>query len=317
MNSPLAKLIEPWYPATALGLERGIASMVQLEGARRNQFGLRRAASVTFSNSLINPSFDESNIADKAELTEALSELATSAGLLRQRKWSVALPEAVSRTLMLTMESRPASRSELEEVVNWKMERGFGAPTTELSISRDRLPPDSQGRDRYLATAVRLSVLAEYESVFNSLGWRAGLILPRHMAEARWLARNGNVGDSLLVTSYDAGFTAIVFRDKQPLMMRTVVCEPDEREDEFYRFLLFYRERRTSDTEDPTQQFISRLLVVGSGFSKNRASEIANETLGGNLRALGPADIGLQLPAGELSFDAIAAPAGLATLHWS
>ena len=36
-------------------------------------------------------------------------------------------------------------------------------------------------------TAVHLSVLAEYESVFAALGWQAGLLLPRHVGEEQWL----------------------------------------------------------------------------------------------------------------------------------
>jgi hypothetical protein len=310
----LTKLIEPWYPATALGIEEGRASMVQLEGGGRNGFRLRRAATVALPESLIRPGFDEPNIADIRELTDALKELATSAGLLRQRKWSVVLPEATTRTLILTMESQAPSRSELEEVLKWKMERGFGAPVDELSISRDHLPKDGQGRDRYLVVAVRASVLAEYESAFRSLGWRAGMILPRHFGEGRWLTRNGNAGDSLLLSAHDDGFTAVVFRDKQPLIMRSITCEANEREDEFYRLLLFYRDRRVSEG---AQQLLSRLLVVGDGFSKQRTSEIAAETLGGNLVALGAPDVGLQLPASDLSFDTIAAPAGLATMAWS
>lgn len=291
--------------------------MVQLENGRKNAFALRRAASITLADSLIRPGFDEPNIADLSELAEALTELATSAGLLRQRKWSVALPEATSRTLILTLETHVGSKSELDDVLKWKMERGFGSPIEELSISNESLAPDSQGRARYLAVAVRLSVLAEYESVFAALDWRSGLILPRHVGESRWLTKNGNAGDSLLVTSHDEGFTAAIFRDRQPLILRSVLCEPDEREDEFYRLLLFYRDRRSSESEQGAPQPLSRLLVVGTGFDKDRASEIANETLGGHLRVLGAEDVGLQLPATDLSFDFIAAPAGLATLHWS
>jgi hypothetical protein len=315
MNNPLAKLIDPWYPATAIGLEKGMASMVQLEGGRGNVFSLRRAASIVLPDSLIQPGFDEPNIADLAELTGILKELATSAGLLRQRKWSVALPEASMRTLILTLETQAGSKSELEEVLRWKTERGFGALLDELSIAKESLPRDAQGRERYLAVAIRLSVLSEYESVFSSLGWRAGLILPRNLGEARWLSRNGSAGDSLLVTTHDDGFTASVFRNQKPIILRSVVCEPDEREDEFFRLLLFYRDRRSSESENG--QTLERMLIVGRGFAKERARDIANETLGGHLHVLGPADVGLQLPATDLSFDLIAAPAGLATLHWS
>jgi len=53
--------------------------MVQLEGGRRGRsFALRRAASISLPDELIRPSFEQPNIADRAELVEALNELATA-----------------------------------------------------------------------------------------------------------------------------------------------------------------------------------------------------------------------------------------------
>ena len=315
MANPLSKLINPWYPSTALGFEKGIATMVQLDRGRGGATRLRRAATIDLPESLIRPSFDEPNISDPSELKAVLTELATSAGLLQQKRWSVALPDATSRSLILTLESRPASNAELEEVLTWKMERGFGGSLAELSISRERLPADTQGRDRYLVVATRASILAEFESVLVSLGWRAGLILPRHIGEGQWLTMNGEPGDALLLSSSEKGFTAVVFRGKQPLIIRTVTCEPDECEDELYRLLLFYRDRRGGEAEQ-MGHLLSRLLVVGELLGKDRAGEIVNETLGANLHSLNAEDLGLQLATRELSFDAIAAPAGLAALSW-
>ncbi|HKR60624.1 MAG TPA: hypothetical protein VJS64_12965, partial [Pyrinomonadaceae bacterium] len=308
----LSKLLHPWYPATAFGLEKGLASVVELE-RRGNVGGLRRAATVKLPESLITPSFEESNIADHTELAAAIRELAASAGLLKHKRWSVSLPEATARTLILTIEVNTAG-SELEEVLKWKMDRGFGVPLEELSVSRERLLKDSQGRDRYLVVATRLAVLAEYEHLFSILGWRAGLVLPRHLGESQWLTRNGFSGDSLLLSSTDDGFTAVVFRDRQPIIFRSIECDPDEREDELYRLLLFYRDRRAADSE--FEQPLSRFLLTGSGFDRARASEIVNETVGGNLRPLDAEDLGLRLPTNQLQFDIIAAPAGLATLSW-
>lgn len=315
MPNPLSKLINPWYPSTAIGFEMGLATMVQLERGRGGSSSLRRAATVVLPESLIRASFDEPNISDPSELTVALSELATSAGLLKQKRWSVALPDGVSRTLILTLESQPSSKSELEEVLKWKAERGFSASLEELSISRERLSPDNQGRDRYLVVAARASILSEYQNVLHSLGWRAGLVLPRHMGEGQWLTTNGFKGDALLLSSSEAGFTAVVFRGKQPLIIRTVSCDPHECEDELYRMLLFYRDRRGGETEK-TGQMLSRVLTIGEMLSKDRSCEIVNETLGTDLRPLGAADLGLQLSTSNLSFDSIAAPAGLATLSW-
>ena len=308
----LSKLINPWYPATALGLEKGLASVVELE-RRGNVGNLRRAATVKLPESLISPSFEDSNIEDHSDLAAALRELAGSAGLLKQKRWSVSLPEATARTLIVTLEVNTTG-SELEEVLKWKMDRGFGVPLDELSISRERLVRDSQGRDRYLVIATRLAVLAEYEHLFSMLGWRAGLVLPRHMGESLWLTRNGFNGDSFLLSSTNEGFTAVVFRDKQPLIFRSIECDPDEREDELYRLLLFYRDRRAAEAE--LEHPLSRFLVTGDGFDKARASEIVSETTGGDLRPLDAADFGLTLPGTGLDFDTIAAPAGLATLSW-
>jgi len=116
-----------------------------------------------------------------------------------------------------------------------------------------------------------------------------------------------------LLSASTEGFTAVIFRDKYPLIVRTVTCEPEDIVDEFYRLLLFYRDRHTAEGQD-SRELLTRLMVVGEGFTKQRATEIVNETMGGDLRALDAEDLGLQLPSSDLSFDAIAAPAGLATL---
>jgi hypothetical protein len=310
-----SKATTPWYPATAIGLEKEAASVVHLERGRGNTAILRGAATISLGESLIQPSFDWPNIAFPNQLADALKELVTGAGLLRQKRWSVTLPEATTRTMVLTMDGTTQSGGEVQDVLQWKMERGFGSLLDGLSISKQALQKDMQGRDRYLIIGIKKSVLDEYEGVFDLLGWRAGLILPRHVGEAQWLIRNGGAGDALLLSSSNPGFTAVIFRDKHPLIVRTVLCEPEECEDELYRLLLFYRDRRIADGQD-SKELLSRLMVVGEGFTKQRASEIVNETIGGDLRALGPEDLGLQLPASELSFDVIAAPAGLATLSW-
>jgi hypothetical protein len=310
-----SKLVNPWYPSTAVGFEKGLASMVQLDRGKSGGANLRRAATVALPESLIQPNFDQPNVSDLGELAAAVHELATSAGLMREKRWSVSLPEAASRSLIVTLETRPTSSSELEEVLTWKMERGFATPLDELSIARQKLPADPDGRDRYIVVATRTAVVSEFESVLNSLGWRVGLILPRHMGESQWLTGNGAPGDALLLSSSEEGFVAVVFRGKQPLMIRSVRCEKDECEDELYRLLLYYRDRRAGENGNGTQP-LNRLLVLGDSLDKNRAVDIVNETLNSELRALSANDLGLQMASKELSFDAIAAPAGLATLSW-
>lgn len=315
MPNLVSRLINPWYPATAVGLEQGVASVVHVERGKDGTSRLRRAATFDIAESLVRPGFDEPNIEDRAQLATVLNDLAASAGLLRQKRWSLSLPEATARTLVVTSDSASQSGAETQEVLNWKIERGFGAPLDELSVSKERLQKDPQGRERYLAIGVKKSVLAEYEAVLDSLGWRTGLILPRHLGEAQWLVRNGAAGDSLLLSVFSQGFTGVIFRDKHPLIVRAVSCHEGEFEDEFYRFLLFYRDRNIPEAAGDYVP-LTRLMVIGEGITKERAGEIVNETTGGDLRPLAAEDLGLQLPSRDFSFDSIAAPAGLATLSW-
>ena len=315
MANLLSRLIDPWYPATAIGLEKGVASVVQLERVKGSICKLRRAATFNIAESLVRPSFEETNIESPPQLAAVLNDLAASAGLLRQKRWSLSLPEATARTLVLLLESPSQSAGELQEVLRWKIERGFGVPLEELSVSKERLQKDPQGRDRYLVVGVRKDVLAEYESVLDLLRWRTGLILPRHLGEAQWLMRHGGAGDSLLLSGFGEGFTGVIFRDGHPLIVRTVTCAPDEFEDEFYRFLLFYRNRTAPEGIENGSR-LTRLMVMGEGITRERASEIVNETTGDNLHTLEAHHLGLQLPSREFSFDSIAAPAGLATLSW-
>jgi hypothetical protein len=311
--NPLDRLLKPRFPSSAVGIDSGSAAVVQLDKAR-GVFAVKRAASIQLPPDLVRASFDESNISDPSELSKALSDLLAAAGLLRQRKWSVALPETSIRAAVLTLEGASGSRRELEEVLEWKIERSFGAPLSELRVSREQLAPGSSKQTRFLVTAIRLSVLAEYEAVFGALGWQAGLILPRHVGEEQWL-RNGNKGDGLLLTGHAQGFTAVLVRNNQPITVRSVFCEPDERDDELHRVLLFYRERSGASGQGDGAA-VDRLLITGNWLDKQRVIEIAHEILGVRLNPLNAADVGLALPAGDMPFDTIAAAAGLARLAW-
>jgi hypothetical protein len=311
-SNPVDKLLKPRLPSAAIGIESEAASVVQLDRGRGG-FVLKRAAAVRLPAELVRPAFDAPNVSEPNEFVRVLSDLVTSAGLLRQRKWSAALPEGATRSAVLTIEGATASRREIEEVLEWKIERSFGAPMTDLRVSREELPRDVQKQPRYLVNAIRLEVLSEYESLFRALGWHVGLILPRHTGEEQWL-RSGPQETGLLLTTHEEGFTAVLMRGGRPLTLRSVFCDPSECDDELHRVLLFYRDRIGTSGPDEAM-VINRLLILGEHLDKNRVAEIAEDAFGVKLNPLGAPDVGLLIP-GDLEFDAIAAPAGLARLAW-
>jgi len=309
----LSFLTQPNYPKAAIGVKQDLISALALDRQGRGQYTIRQAATIEVPNKLIMPSFLERNIASADEFRVILEEAVTTAGLLNQRRWSVALPSGSARTAIITLETEPASRQEAEDVLEWKSEQSFGAPAGELRITRQKIENDRQGRTRYFATAVRLAVIDEYETVFETLGWKTGLILPRPISEASWLIGNGAAGDSLLISSQSDGFTALLFRGNEPAVIRTVTCGLNERDDEIYRLLMFYNDRLvgTGGTS-----LLDRLLLIGRDLNPERVREITAEAFGHALSVLRAEDVGLNISGSGLSFDEIAAPAGLARLAW-
>ena len=302
-------LTEPNFPKAAIGIESDRVTVIALNKEGRNRFGVRNAASVDLPASIVQPQFFGTNISSRAGLRAVLQDVTNLAGLLGQRNWSVSLPSNSARTAILVIE--PTSKNEIDEILDWKAEQSFGAPAGQLRISKHRVSDDPEGRMRYFASAVKLAVIDEYETVFEEMGWKAGLILPRPVCESNWLLRSQLPEDTLLLSLQDEGFTAVLFGDGEPNVVRTVTCSESEKDDEIYRLLMFYNDRFAAQRG---ARQLNRVMTVGAGTVSSRVADIAKEALGRTLGVLRADDLGLNIPAGTLGFDEIAAPAGLAVL---
>jgi hypothetical protein len=307
----IGSLTKPNYPSAALGIESNALSAVALQSNGKGRVAIRQGATVELPPGLLRPSFSSLNIADEVEFTGFLREVVESAGLLKQKRWSVALPSNAARTAILALDTEPASSKEAEEVLDWKAEQTFGVPAAELRLAKQKISPDSHGRSRYFATAVKLTVIDEYETLFESLGWRAGLILPRALGEANWLLGQSDVSDSLLISGNPDGFTALLLRGLEPAVVRSVICEPSEVSDEIYRLVMFYNDRFGASKGEGS---LDRMMVIGHGLERDTVSSIASDALGHELGMISHEDVGLDIPTGSLTFNDIAAPAGLAAL---
>jgi hypothetical protein len=300
-------ITEPTYPNAALGIEANEISAVALGGGRGG-YSLKQAASVQLAPGVLVPSFTDTNIQDHTAFANGLTEAIEAAGLLSQKRWSVALPSNTARTAILTLETEPASSTELDEILDWKAEQSFGAPALELRVTTAKISPDKDGRSRFFVTAVKLTVIDEYESHFESRGWKAGLILPRAVGEANWLMKP-NAGDSMLISETSDGFTGMLLRGQEPAVVRTVLCSPAEVEDEIYRLVMFYNDRIGGGTS-----VLQRVLVIGQTMDAGKVESIAAEAMGSEVSVLSSTDLGLAMPTASLDFSNIAAAAGLAAL---
>lgn len=309
----LSFLTQPNFPKAAIGLEKESVTALSLHREGRGRFGIKQAATVELPAGLLTPSFLEQNISNRKELTVLLEEAVRSAGLLGQKSWSVSLPSNTARSAILTMETAGSGKDESEEILDWKAEQSFGAPASELRITRHKIAPDREGRGRYFASAVKLSVIDEYETIFENFGWKAGLVLPRAVSESKWITDDSVQADSMLISSQSDGFSAILMRGGEPAVIRSVTCAPEERDDEIYRLLMFYNDRFAAESSD---KLLEKILLIGKGLVPSKIRDISSEALGRALEVLRPDEIGLNMPANALNFDEVAAPAGLAALGW-
>src|SRR5436190_17281474 len=98
----ISSLTQPHYPNAALGIEEERLTAISLQGGRGG-FSVKQAATVDLPAGLLKPGFVEQNISDPREFSACLAELAESAGLLSQKRWSVALPSETARTAILVL----------------------------------------------------------------------------------------------------------------------------------------------------------------------------------------------------------------------
>jgi len=311
MSSLKRFLLSPPAPSNAAAFVDDHFAVVDLRRSR-HAFSLASSAVTQLPIELVTPGFDAPNIQDVGEMSQIVTQTAEAAGLLNKKRWSVALPEATARTVVVTLESRPSNRNELNEVIGWKIERVVPFAAAELRISRQRMSP-FDGQERYLVTVAHNEVLSQYESVFSSVGWRAGLALPRHMGEAQWLMWDDSPGDKLLVSANRDGFTSLVVRNGEPVLVRTFVCEPDSAGDELHRFILYYRDRFSNGVG--ASSTLARMLVLG-GIEPGEARQAVADALDNEPSTLDPAEFGLDLRGEPIRFDHLAAAAGLATIAW-
>ena len=294
-------------PRTSLAITPSHLALVEMQ-KRGGAFQPKKLGVQNMPEGLLRPSLSEPNITREAEFIDVLSDLASRAGFGRKLKLSVTLPEGSAQSLVVTLEQKPASRTELEQMLAWKMTRTTNLKQAEMKLSIQALSSET-AQPRYLVAAVHTEVLAQYERILSQIGWHAGAVLPQHLGEMQWLLHSGIEAneDQALVSTNEQGFVVVIVRGDEPILVREITCAKEEREDEFYRLLVFYRDRL-----NPTQP-LKRVLVIGEPSEQAIFSQALTAALEQNPQKLSPLTLGLNLDA-SAPFNRLAAAAGTALL---
>jgi len=306
----LNSLTAPNLPPTSLSISETHLALITLR-RRGRDLEPRNLGVLRLPGGVVQASFTEPNIPNEPMLIEHLSRTATQAGMKNMRMLSVSLPPGSARSMVAALDSIPVSRAELQQMIEWKAERGTGQKAGDLRISYSRLS-DLNGRPQYLISAATEQVVAQYELIFKRLGWHAGMITPQSIGEAQWLIRQGLDDDQVVVSLNERGFDAVIVRGNEPLLVREVECPPEERENEFFRLMIFYRDRLAREGADAP---LSRVLTIGPASEQRRFRDVLSSAMERHIVALDPPQIGLRVDP-NAPFNYFAAAGGLAAMAW-
>ncbi len=255
---------------------------------------------------LVVPSLTDVNITKEAEFIDQLRSVADQAGFGKKLSLSLSLPEGSARSLVINLEQKPATHAELAQMIEWKMSRTTNIKVSEMRLDFQELSQEG-GQPRWLVSAVNTNIIQQYERLFEQLGWHAGVVLPQHIGEAQWLVRNrlDNNQDQVLVSVNPHGFVVVIIRGEEPLLIREINCAVNEREDEFYRLMIFYKDKYAPS------QGLKNMLVLGEPNEQIVFSQALSSALQDHPQKLSPSALGLTLDS-SAPFNRFAAAAGLA-----
>ena len=298
-------LSAPTMPHISLAVTSSHVALVEMHKRGGNLIP-KKLGVQNFREGLVVPSLSETNIKSEVEFIDLLRNISEQAGFGKKLSLSLSLPEGSARSLVVNLDHKPATRTELTQMIEWKMSRTTNIKASEMRMDFQELSSEN-GQPRWLVSAVNSHVIQQYERLLDQLGWHAGVVLPQHIGEAQWLLRNqlDDNQDQVLVSVNPNGFVVVIVRGEEPLLIREITCELNEREDEFYRLMIFYKDKYA-----PSQS-LKNMLVLGEPNEQVIFSQALASALQDHPQKLSPASLGLALEP-STPFNRFAAAAGLA-----
>jgi Tfp pilus assembly PilM family ATPase len=115
----------------------------------------------------VEPSFDQSNIKDTAELGEKIRE-ALRRTQPASREVALLVPESCLKSFILAFDEFPASAEERRELLLWRLKKQMPSLPEDIRLSFDLLANGSP--QRVFVSAARPAVVGEYETIFAAGG---------------------------------------------------------------------------------------------------------------------------------------------------
>ncbi|MFQ5961433.1 MAG: type IV pilus biogenesis protein PilM [Candidatus Methylomirabilales bacterium] len=183
---------------------------------------LTRGASQPLPPNLVTPSLTESNIADEQECVSQLRSLLHEVGW-KGGTVAVALPDLTCRTGFQDFEELKGHRSEIRQILCWRLKDRLPFPVHEARIDYQVMPTQGNG-SRLLYLLAREGVIAQYESLLATVGLEPTRVITRGAALYRFHHLGGISGKRLFLALGPSSIVLVYAEEGIPRLWRVLPC---------------------------------------------------------------------------------------------
>ena len=178
---------------------------------------ITQTALIPLAQGTVEPSFDKGNIRQPGLLAETVMEAAK--GLrVSDGDISLLIPDLSFRVFLLSLDSLPPSRSELESLIRWKVKKQMPLLPEDVRISYEVVNLDKPRR--LLVLMARSAVIREYESFFAKMRMNVRIVSLPSLLVMR-PGKADRPADILLGNVEDDHLALSVFMDSRLFLYRT------------------------------------------------------------------------------------------------
>lgn len=307
--SPLPAWLHTPPPTVGLSIDAVRVTAVLIDAAHASPV-IRAVGSSRVPDGALVPSLTAVNVIDRAAAIAAVRQALEQVGG-RHRRVSLALPDTTAKVSLLPLETVPPSARDLEQLIRLQLRKAIPFPIDEAQVAWATGPTRGTAAT-VVATAMRRTVVEEYEGLCAAVGLHAGTVdlATFNVVNLALLTSGAAADDTLIVHATPSYASVAVVRDGELIFFRTRPADPSEPvPDVVHQTRMFYEDRLAG------AGFRRVLLVAGpdvddrDGLAREIAARL--DTPVTPLTLEGVAGFGDRLSASDALVGQIAPPAGL------
>lgn len=207
-------------PEVAVEIDRTHVGVARLEW-RGGQPTVAVYALEPLAAGLVSPAIAALNLADVGAVGQAVSRALKLVGG-RTSRVALVVPDTVAKVSLVRLETVPARRDDLREIVRWQMRKSAPFPVEQAVLSVSPGVPVAGGGREFVVALAREDVVRQYEQACAMAGAHAGLVDLATFSVLNGVMAGGGAssGDWLLVHVADTYITLAVVRGEHLIFFR-------------------------------------------------------------------------------------------------